>query len=186
MSICPTRELAALLFHELAHRRLYVKGDTTFNESFASVVEEEGVSRWLRGQGRAEELARWRDARRRDEEIIAITLATRGRLAEAFAAPRPDDWKRQRKTALLDELRAAYRERRADWGDGWDRFFDDGLNNARLASLGAYHEQVPVLRRLLAAADADLERFYSDVEILAGLTPELRRRHLDALPAASP
>ena len=180
--VLPEPQLAALLFHELAHRRLYVKGDTTFNESFASVVEEEGMARWLREQGRVDELAAWLDARRRDEELIGLALATRGRLAETFAAPRPDEWKRRRKANLLDELRAAYRERRTEPGDRWDRFFDAGLNNARLASLGAYRDRVPALRRLLAAADGDLERFYAEVETLASLSPELRRNRLDELP----
>ena len=38
--------LSALIFHELAHRMLYVPGDTAFNESFATAVEEEGMRRW--------------------------------------------------------------------------------------------------------------------------------------------
>ena len=165
--------------HELSHRRLYLKGDTTFNESFASVVEEEGVGRWLDRQGRVEEFAAWLASRRRDEEIIALAEETRTRLAETFAAPHPDAWKRQRKGTLLEELRAAYSERRADWGDRWDGFFDAGLNNARLASLAAYHDLVPGLRRLLAAENGDLERFYVAAEALADLAPEERRRRLD-------
>ncbi|MDD5330670.1 MAG: aminopeptidase, partial [Sulfuricella sp.] len=32
-------EVARTLFHELAHQRLYVKGDSVFNESFATTVE---------------------------------------------------------------------------------------------------------------------------------------------------
>ncbi len=175
----PEPELAGLLFHELAHKRLYVKGDTTFNESFASLVEEEGVARWLGGRERAEELAAWRAGRRRDERVVALALGTRARLAEAYAAERPDEWKRQRKAALLEELRAAYRARRDEWGDRWDRFFDDGLDNARLASLGAYHELVPGLRRLLAAEDGDLERFYDAAAALTELSPELRRARLE-------
>ena len=174
----PEPELAALLFHELAHRRLYVKGDTTFNESFASLVEEEGVARWLGGRQRDEQLAGWLAGRRRDEAVTRLALATRDRLAEVYAAARPDAWKRRRKAELLDELRAAYRARRAEWGDRWDRFFDAGLNNARLASLGAYYELVPGLRRLLIEADGDLERFYLVAESLAGLSPEARRARL--------
>ena len=43
----PLAELARLIFHELAHQLLYVKDDTSFNESFATAVEEAGVARWL-------------------------------------------------------------------------------------------------------------------------------------------
>ena len=118
-------------------------------------------------------------SRRRDDEIIGLALATRARLAEAYAAAAARRREARRKAALLDELRAAYRERRGDWGDRWDGFFDAGLDNARLASLGAYNELLPGLRRLLAAQNGDLERFYAAAEKLAALDPELRRRRLD-------
>ena len=182
----PEVDLAALLFHELAHRRLYVKGDTTFNESFASLVEEEGVQRWLESRERGAELDAWLAARRRDREVVALALATRDALAEAFAEPRPDDWKRQRKAELLDELRRAYGSRRADWGNRWDGFFDDGLNNARLASLSSYTELLPGLRRLLAEEGRDLERFYAAAAELAELSPEARGERLGASAGRGP
>lgn len=37
--------LAELLIHELAHRRLYIKNDTRFNESLATLVGRE--ARWI-------------------------------------------------------------------------------------------------------------------------------------------
>ena len=40
-------KLVGTLFHELAHQRLYLKGDTGFNESFASAVEELGIVAWF-------------------------------------------------------------------------------------------------------------------------------------------
>ena len=40
-------QLANLIFHELAHQKFYIKNDTLFNESFATVVAREGVKRWL-------------------------------------------------------------------------------------------------------------------------------------------
>ncbi|WP_266096705.1 aminopeptidase, partial [Acinetobacter baumannii] len=43
----PEGELARLIFHELAHQVVYAKGDTAFNESFATAVETIGVERWL-------------------------------------------------------------------------------------------------------------------------------------------
>src|SRR5690606_34424926 len=39
--------LAGVIFHELAHQQLYLPGDTAFNESYASFVEQEGLRQWL-------------------------------------------------------------------------------------------------------------------------------------------
>jgi hypothetical protein len=46
----PEAELAELLFHELAHQVVYAKDDPVFNESFAEVVAEEGLKRYLVGR----------------------------------------------------------------------------------------------------------------------------------------
>lgn len=43
--------LAAVIFHELAHQKLYVADDSAFNESFASFVEREGLRQWRASQG---------------------------------------------------------------------------------------------------------------------------------------
>jgi predicted aminopeptidase len=43
----PDTQLIATIFHELAHQKLYVKGDTEFNESFATAVADIGIKRWL-------------------------------------------------------------------------------------------------------------------------------------------
>jgi predicted aminopeptidase len=32
-------EVARTLFHELAHQKIFISGDTAFNESFATAVE---------------------------------------------------------------------------------------------------------------------------------------------------
>ena len=56
-------QLAATLFHELAHRVVYVPGDSEFNESFATVVEEAGLERWLAARQRGQDLVAWRPAR---------------------------------------------------------------------------------------------------------------------------
>ena len=39
-------DLAALVFHELAHQVAYLPGDSSFNEAFATAVEEAGVARY--------------------------------------------------------------------------------------------------------------------------------------------
>ena len=58
-------DLVATIFHELAHQVLYVTGDTSFNESFASAVEEFGMQRWLRSRDEQRDLERYRARRLR-------------------------------------------------------------------------------------------------------------------------
>ena len=48
-------QLARLIFHELAHQIVYVRDDTEFNESFATMVELEGTRRWLASNGTSEQ-----------------------------------------------------------------------------------------------------------------------------------
>jgi predicted aminopeptidase len=40
-------DLAELIFHELTHQRVFIAGDTEFNEALATTVAEEGARRWL-------------------------------------------------------------------------------------------------------------------------------------------
>src|SRR5262245_45051520 len=53
-------QIAATLFHELAHQVYYVQNESAFNEAFASVVEEEGAKRWLEKRNDAASLNAWR------------------------------------------------------------------------------------------------------------------------------
>jgi predicted aminopeptidase len=179
----PDADLAALLFHELAHRRVYVKDDTTFNESFAGVVEAEGVRRWLEAQGREAELVDWRERREREREAIDLLLDYRGRLAGVYAATAAREWKLERKRELFAGLAAEYRARRSAWAEGtsYDGWFDGEPNNARLAAIGAYSELVPAFEALLLSVDGELPRFYAAVETLANLPAAQRRGRLDAL-----
>ena len=75
--------LAGTIFHELSHQAVYVKGDTAFNESFASFVEREGLAQWriARGLPPAED----RDAAM-DAAFTRHVLALRERLAAIYAA----------------------------------------------------------------------------------------------------
>ena len=67
-------QLAATLFHELAHQVVYVPGDSEFNEAFATAVEEAGLERWLSVNGKSQELQAWRIQRRRGQEFIQLLL----------------------------------------------------------------------------------------------------------------
>ena len=178
-------ELVATIFHELAHQRLYVRDDSAFNEAFASLVEGEGLRRWLAAEGRSEALARFRVRQARYEEIAALLGEARARLKQLYAEPLPPELIRARKAAEFARLRADYQERRARWGaGGYEWLFAPGMNNASLLAVATYQECVPGLEQRLAAAGGDLGRFYAAAALLAQLAPA--QRHAAACAAQRP
>jgi len=165
----PEAELARLVFHELAHQVVYLKGDTTFNESFATAVEEEGVRRWLAHRGDRALESEYRRFAERRRQFVELLAQHRQRLDALYASQRPDDEKRAAKAAVFESLQAQYRELKRGWGGfaGYDRWFGEAPGNAHLASVATYTALVPGFRRLLAAQGGDLPRFFDEVRRLA-------------------
>ena len=179
----PEPQLARLLFHELAHQVLYVQDDTVFNESFATVVEQAGVTRWLAAHGSAADRARYLELQRFHVDFRALVSRTRTELAALYAGTAATEEKRRRKAELLAALQTQYRERKGDWSgfSGYDRWFAQPLGNAHLASVSIYTQQVPAFEALLAENDHDLPRFYAAVKALAALPADARNARLAAL-----
>jgi len=169
--------LAGLIFHELAHQVLYVKGDTDFSESFASFVEEEGVRRWLVSEGRADDVPEYEASRARLAAFGELVVRTRERLRTIYKAGYAESELGERKRIAFEDMRQEYREMRAGWGDvlAFDAWFERDLNNAHLASVAAYRRFVPAFAALLRQQAGDLDRFYRAVEEIAA--KELPARH---------
>jgi predicted aminopeptidase len=179
----PEPELARLLFHELAHQVVYVRDDTVFNESFATVVEQAGVARWLAAHGSEADRARHAKLQQFRERFRRLVAQTRSELAALYAADLPAAEKRRRKAEAFAALKQAYAEERRDWGGfpGFDRWFAQPLGNAHLVSVAIYTQQVPAFEALLRQQDNDLGRFYRAVRELAALPAAERRHRLAAL-----
>jgi predicted aminopeptidase len=152
----PDAQLARLLFHELAHQVAYARDDTAFNESFAVVVEEEGVRRWLRAEGRTGELADFQAAQGRKREVAAGVAETRRRLREIYASDLRADEKAARKAAEFERLRARH-----------GNFIPAEPNNGFLVAVAVYTQMVPAFEQLLAQAGGNLPAFYARVKELA-------------------
>jgi predicted aminopeptidase len=151
----PDAQLARLVFHELSHQLVYAHGDTTFNESFAVTVEEEGVRRWLESEGRSGELEAFRASQARQREFAERVTQTRERLAVVYRTSLPPEAKLEQKRGEWQRLRQSYPGIPAE------------PNNAFLASIAAYTELVPAFERLLAENGGNLQRFYAEVKKLA-------------------
>jgi predicted aminopeptidase len=169
-------ELAAIIFHELTHQLLYVPNDSSFNEALATTVEEEGVRRWLRAQGREADLAGHIEEQERYVKVVDLLNDARTELRTVYASGIAPEAMRERKRAVFAALRASYRELQAQWGghSPFESWFGADLNNAHLASVATYFTCVPGFERELAAVGGDLTAFYARVRQLAKLDQEKR------------
>lgn len=161
-------QIVATLFHELAHQVVYVPSESTFNESFASVVEEAGIERWLAIHGSAGAMERWRASRARSKQFTQLLLNTRERLRALYAGGLSETELAIRKPQEFGRLKYDYWQLKAEWHGfaGYDAWFDRALNNADLVSAATYDGCVPGLRKMLAEVGGELPRFYAAVKAM--------------------
>ena len=148
-------QLAALLFHELSHRLGYAKGDTEFNESFATVIEQFAVSMWLRSLPDPDSQRRYQSylvAQKNRENFTRIVLSKRAELGELYNDKSlNDDAKRTEKNRLFKELRGELEKLDESSGKP-DRYarWAENLNNAKLVPINSYRRWVPAIRHQMA------------------------------------
>ena len=184
----PEAEVARMVFHELAHQVAYAPGDSPFNESFATTVEEIGVARWLQAQGSARTREDYRVYHQRKEDFLGLLAFYRHQLEDNYARAVPDAEKRERKGQLTEALRQDYEAMKAErWGGyaGYDRWFDGPVTNAHFVLVATYHELVPAFRALHAESTG-FSQFYGEVRQLAKLRKAERRLRLERYQAVLP
>jgi predicted aminopeptidase len=179
----PDYRLAGLIFHELAHQRVYAKDDSGFNESFASFVEQEGVRRWLESRGDEAVLCIYRLSLERVADIQVLLNQARERLGVLYARDIADSEKRAGKTGIFTGLNQAYTDLRQTWSGPpyFDHWFYDQLNNAHLAAMATYATHVPAFAVLLEQHNGDLDAFYASAAVLAALSFDERSQSMQAL-----
>ena len=160
-------QLVAVLFHELAHQVLYVKGDSGFNESFATAVEEFGVQRWLTARGMQQEYVEYAQRRELNQQISAMVGETREELESVYSSALGDEEKRERKSALLLSLQQRVAARLEDAGHDPSPWLAGELNNARLVPMTLYEGRLPEFRDLYRACDRRFDCFYAAARDLA-------------------
>ena len=174
--------LAGLLFHELAHQKLYVEDSSAFNEAFATFVEREGVRRWLDSRNADAEKLRHKQKIQRQADFISLLKRARDNLSQLYKQEQPQNALQLGKKAVFAQLQTDYRELKKTWGgyNGYDRWFARPLNNAHLATLSTYHRWVPGFARLYQQS-GDLATFYLSAAEIGELPAAQRREKLDAL-----
>jgi predicted aminopeptidase len=172
--------VASLLFHELAHQKLYVKDDSEFSEAFATAIEEYGTERWLVEHGKEGALDAYHRRLGYRTDFAELVRVQQARLRKVFAVSERADEMRAEKARAYDAMRADYASLKQIWGGNsdYDAWFAQPLNNATIAAVATYRRWVPVLRARLAALG--LEGFYAEMADLAKLNGAQREARLES------
>jgi predicted aminopeptidase len=187
-------ELAEVIFHELGHQRVFARGDTDFNEAFATTVGQEGARRWLRASGKTNLIDKYEVALRRNDQFVHLIMSTReqlekvygdtldkdGKVKAAATPPLPPAELKQAKTRVFADLRSHYQRLKESWGGyaGYDEWFGRELNNAQLNTIANYYDFLPAFERVLEMNGNDMEKFYVEVERLSKLSKDERHQWL--------
>jgi predicted aminopeptidase len=176
--------MVALMFHELAHRVVYISDDTAFNESFATAVELEGLRLWLETTGDDSGFQRALARLRQRNETLALVEDVSRQLEALYKQQDtlPKAQLRHQKAQLFQTLQDKYQALSETWEQpGPFGENPTGLNNANLALFSQYNQHVPAFRQLLQDHGGDFSAFYNAAEALAGRPQEARQRRLSRL-----
>jgi predicted aminopeptidase len=164
-------ELAATVFHEIAHNTLYVKSATPFNESFAQLVGYRSAEAFF--QERGDRAAATQAANRwHDEMVLGDYYASLVDRLESLYATKPDSatLEQGRRAAAAwarAELEGPIGQRLRTLRVG--RLSDRPINNARLIGARIYRTRLDLFERWYQQHGQDIRRSVSALrELMAG------------------
>jgi predicted aminopeptidase len=171
-------ELAELIFHELTHAKVFIPGDTDFNEAFATANGQEGVRRWMRSKNNLSGLREYEANLEKSRDAVHLMLRTREKLKAVYACTyRSVETERLAKQRVFDDMLkeagAVSPHARININHApkvW--------NNARLNTVATYFTMVPGFERLLKEKSGDLEAFHHEVASMRKLNNEQRMKIL--------
>jgi len=170
--------LAGLIFHELAHQRVFVPGDTEFNEAYATVVEREGLRRFLSQRDSPELLAAWQRRQALQQALTRALLDARDQLAAWYATSQFRPLLLAGKQALFARLQTRLNRILAA-RPGRPATPARERNNADLALVASYQAHTDAFADLLAKYNGEFAQFHQAVERLEQAGCQARAEFLD-------
>lgn len=175
--------LVELLIHEIAHRLLYIKDDTKFNENFASAVGSLGAEVWYRRKNDQASFEHYQKQKREQKQVIDFLLNFKKSLSSIYTDPALSDReKKQIKDDKFKALKASYTEFKIEHhlDDRYDNWVYT-MNNAGLSTLANYQELEPGFIAMFQQLDGDWKAFYQAVEQLSLKDKQQRYDYLKRL-----
>ncbi|MBM9577004.1 aminopeptidase [Leptospira sp. 201903070] len=174
-------EVASLVFHEMAHATVYFPGDSVFNESYASFVEEEGAFRYLESIEGKESPQKIEILLRKEEskKLKEILVQTANRLKTLYNSSLEDEEKRKQKSLLLNEFKNLLFSKKHEFQTiRMETLSKREWNNEDFIGYLRYHSGSDFFKKEFATVGYDFRKFHERMRTLVALTKEERKKLL--------
>jgi predicted aminopeptidase len=173
-------DLAKVIFHELAHQKIYFTDDTEFNEAFADSVALIGIQEWLRSREGIDEFQKFHGENKREDEFVSLILTYKDKLNGLYGSELDREDKLVEKKRIFERLLADYQVLQTGWNGSsdYEDWFNHDLNNAKISTILTYRDLVPSFLSLYERQGRELQRFYGAVAAYDICTKEERKQRL--------
>lgn len=173
----PDHRLVGLVIHEMAHATVYLPGDTTLNESYASFVEEIGTERfYTKKEGKnSPHLEKFKKEKSKRETTIKLLKHFADRLKEVYESDKDITTKQNLKESIILQFKSKVIEDKLVPEEKSKEFLALNWNNEDFLGALRYHSGEVSFLSLYEKSNSDLSKFHDEVKKLFDL-PEIERK----------
>jgi predicted aminopeptidase len=175
-------ELVALVIHEMAHATVYFEGDSIFNESYASFVEEAGTVEYYHKFGEEQTnqvLENRKQIKKENGLVMSFVRQVAQELKQLYDMDITDAEKLQKKQEII----MAFKERVILMSGQFqkfdvERFKKAKFNNENFIGLLRYHTGMAFFKNKFQEMGNDFPKFHEEMRKLKTLKKEERENLL--------
>ncbi|TGK87375.1 aminopeptidase [Leptospira noumeaensis] len=180
----PDHRLVGLVFHEMAHATVYLPGDSTLNESYASYVEEKGVEiYYTKKEGESSpHLQKFKKEKNRREVTLNLLKKYAEELKHLYASNLDIKNKQIQKQNIIKNFKEEVIQKKLVPEEKSKEFLSREWNNEDFLGAIRYHSGEFSFESLFIQSGNNFPEFHKLVKNLFDLPPESREQFLNKKP----
>jgi predicted aminopeptidase len=178
----PDYELISLIFHEMAHSTIYFEGDSLFNESFASFVEEKGLETYLL-EINSNESREYLDQKKQNKfirkKLISEIILTGKELEKMYLQSISDEEKYENKKLIITSFKEKISSLNKNYNSNdIERLVQSEINNETFIGFLRYESGEDYFEKKFVESNFNFKIFYNNIGNLKDINQEERKKLL--------
>lgn len=175
-------DLVGLVFHEMAHATVYFDGESKFNESFATFVEEKGLEDFYKNSTDKERLTKRKENKELNQKLLEFIRQTSRYLDELYKSNQSEESKLKSKQEIIEGFKSKVIEflTEKNVNPQWiNRIKDKKYNNEDFIGALRYNSGTTFFQQKFIECNMDYQKFYKEIQSFQKLSKKEREKLLD-------